>query len=85
MDFYPRAGQLSGSVLDLTAFANYVDYDKDFNGNDKGSVIYRGAYAGEGSNPGWKLRDAMKVGGPSNPAGDISVPSTPSGVSVTVN
>jgi hypothetical protein len=55
MDFYPLAGRCQGSSLDLSLFAGNADYDRDFNGTGKGSFAFRGAYAGEGENPGWQL------------------------------
>ena len=55
MDFFPRRGRVRGTPLDLSQFAAELDYDRDFNGISKGSRVFRGAYAGEGANPGWPL------------------------------
>lgn len=55
MDFYPLTGQCQGAAMDLAAFASDTDYDRDFNYTSKGSFTFRGAYAGEGENPGWQL------------------------------
>ena len=53
MDFYPRAGKATGTALDLSKFDGNSDYSLDFNGMDKGATaLFRGAYAGEGVNPG---------------------------------
>jgi len=61
MDFYPLAGQCQGSAIDLSAFAQNTDYDRDFNETVKGGRTFRGAYAGEGANhPGWPLDDGIK-------------------------
>jgi hypothetical protein len=64
MDFYPVAGQCQGGPLDLSTFETDADYSVDFNGRSKveakGAVVYRGAYAGETSNPGWELRAGVK-------------------------
>lgn len=60
MDFYPVAGQAEGTALDLDAFSTHVDFDVDFNGGDKGTRTFRGAYAGDGTNPGWQLGQAIK-------------------------
>jgi hypothetical protein len=60
MDFYPVAGQAEGAALDLDAFSAHVDFDVDFNGDDKGARTFRGAYAGDGTNPGWQLDEAIK-------------------------
>lgn len=67
MDFYPRAGKATGTALDLSAAAGDGDYDKDFNGTSKGGFVFRGAYAGEGKNPGWAPVDGPKGGGASAP------------------
>ncbi len=87
MDFYPKAGRLKGTALDLSKMTGQVDYNRDFNGTSKGAFEYRGAYAGEGSNPGWKLTNAIKnstgstipPGGGSN---DSTAPARPSGLRV---
>ncbi len=63
MDFYPLAGALTGSALDLAAFAGDTDYDLDFNCSPKADFTFRGAYAGEGTNPGWQLAMEQKPGG----------------------
>ena len=69
MDFYPRAGSAAkGTALDLSTFAPDTDFDRDFNGTPKGSpALYRGAYAGEGTNPGWMLGASIKQGGGASP------------------
>lgn len=65
MDFYPLAGQCQGGPLDISDFHADTDYSLDFNGAAKvaakGWVAFRGAYAGEGSNPGWELRAGVKA------------------------
>jgi hypothetical protein len=70
MNFYPLAGQCQGAPLDLSDFHTDSDYSLDFNGASKvaakGAALYRGAYAGERSNPGWELRAGLKA--PSPPA-----------------
>lgn len=65
MDFYPLSGELQGPPLALSSFTNHSDYDSDFNGTSKGDFSFRGAYSGEGPNPGWLLARERKVGGPS--------------------
>jgi len=65
MDFFPLVGQCQGAALNLTPFAGQTDYDRDFNGTSKGSFVFRGAYAGEGTNPGWALNAGLKGGGSS--------------------
>lgn len=60
MNFYPLAGKAQGSPLNLAPFASDVDYKLDFNGHSKGTLVYRGAYAGSGTNPGWDLRAALQ-------------------------
>ncbi|HEU0114927.1 MAG TPA: hypothetical protein VFQ80_09625, partial [Thermomicrobiales bacterium] len=61
MDFYPLAGKAKGAALDLSKFAADPDYLLDFNGASKGApAVFRGAYAGEGANRGWRLQAAIK-------------------------
>jgi len=66
MSFYPipGPGAEQGPPLDLSPFASQIDYDKDFNGTPKnrfsGKTVFRGAYAGEGINPGWKVQAGIK-------------------------
>jgi hypothetical protein len=74
LDLYPLPGQCQGSALDLALFASNSDSDLDFNGSSKTARLYRGAYAGSGTNPGWQLTNDLKVGGPS--AG-VSAPAAP--------
>lgn len=60
MDFYPRAGRCQGPALDVSPFSADRDVDRDFNCAPRGSRTFRGAYAGEGSNPGWRIVAARK-------------------------
>ncbi len=63
MDFYPKAGKATGAALDLSSVATDTGYDRDFNGTAKAGFTYRGAYAGEGENPGWPLGDGLENAG----------------------
>ncbi len=84
MDFYPLPGKGTGSALDMTAYTGQIDYNFDFNGQSKGTFIYRGAYAGSGTNPGWRLNNALKVGGPSSGVPlDNQAPNPPTDLKVT--
>ena len=60
MNFYPLVGKAEGTPLDLSPFTSNTDYNLDFNRTSKGTVAFRGAYAGAGSNPGWHLQAAIK-------------------------
>lgn len=60
MDFYPLPGPVAGTPLDLSMFAADVAPGCDFNGASKGDRTFRGAYAGDGTNPGWKLASEIK-------------------------
>jgi hypothetical protein len=62
MDFYPKAGKATGAPMDLSPAAMDTAYDRDFNGTSKDKFTFRGAYAGEGANPGWPLGDGVKMG-----------------------
>src|SRR4029079_9822634 len=60
MDFFPKAGSaLQSTPIDLATANADADYDRDFNGTQK-DFTYRGAYQGEGTNPGWALQDGKK-------------------------
>lgn len=63
MDFYPLPGAATGSAIDLSPFAGDTDRDLDFNCSPKGDATFRGAYAGEGTNPGWRLAMDRKPSG----------------------
>jgi hypothetical protein len=77
MDFYPLVGKCQGQPLDLSDFHTDIDYSVDFNYTSKveakGAVVYRGALAGEGSNPGWELRAGVKAPIPPAPMRRASV------------
>lgn len=66
MDFYPKTGcpGCSGAPLAMARFTSETDYDRDFNGASKAGHTFRGAYAGQGVNPGWRLQRDLKTGGP---------------------
>lgn len=70
MNFYPLAGKATGTPIDLSTVATDTDYAVDFNGTSKGTFTYRGAYAGEGTNPGWQIDAGLKQGGGSGPGAD---------------
>jgi MYXO-CTERM domain-containing protein len=62
MDFYPKTGSaLKAAAMDYSGVQTDTDYDLDFNGTQK-NFSYRGAYQGEGTNPGWALADDFKSG-----------------------
>jgi hypothetical protein len=67
MNFYPLPGQAQGAPIDLSIFATQTHFDRDFNRTPKGDGRYRGAYAGEGQNPGWQLAAARKPAAASGP------------------
>lgn len=51
-DAYPLPGALRGPAIDVAALAGLTDRDLDFAGQVRDWTL-RGAYASEGSNPGW--------------------------------
>jgi len=69
-DFYPLPGKCQGTPIELTSFQSDSDYTLDFNGKSKiqakANTVFRGAYADEGQNSGWKLQAGLKA--PSPPA-----------------
>lgn len=60
LDLFPKVGSaLKQGAADLSGLDAYPDWNKDFNGNTH-DASFRGAYSGEGSNPGWVLALALK-------------------------
>src|SRR5215203_656302 len=59
LDLYPKTGQLRGTSIDLTFLSSLLEWDRDFNGLSRISN-YRGAYSGDGVNPGWQPALAIK-------------------------
>lgn len=80
-DFYPKVGMLSGTIINTSTFNNYSDWDKDFNGTQRANFTFRGAYFGEGSNPGWlpKLEEKVITATPST---SDAPPFAPTGLQV---
>ncbi len=54
MDLFPLVGTLQGSPVSTSNIDAYTDWDRDFNGTPF-DLAFRGAYSGEGTNPGWAL------------------------------
>jgi hypothetical protein len=60
LDLYPKVGSgLKQGQVYLTGLNDCPDWDKDFNLAPR-DPAYRGAYSGEGTNPGWALGLAIK-------------------------
>ena len=60
MDFYPKPGSaLHGALVALGSVKADTDYDRDFNSVQR-DFTYRGAYQGEGVNPGFVLDAKLK-------------------------
>jgi hypothetical protein len=59
LDLYPKTGQLLGTAIDLSFLSSLVDWNRDFNGLSR-IASYRGAYSGDGVNPGWVPALAIK-------------------------
>ena len=73
MDFYPLPGMRSKvkpaaggppNQFTLNQFQNETDFDRDFNYEytppGVAKTVFRGAYLGQGTNPGWQLQDGIK-------------------------
>jgi hypothetical protein len=58
-DPYPRPGMLRGAALSTPEFSAFTEFDRDFNRALRDWTL-RGAYSGEGSNPGWRPAIAIK-------------------------
>ncbi|MFN7971068.1 MAG: hypothetical protein U0166_01750 [Acidobacteriota bacterium] len=52
LDLYPRVGTMSGPPISPTGINTFENWNVDFNGKLHGGT-FRGAYDGEGTNPGW--------------------------------
>jgi hypothetical protein len=76
MDFYPALScpGCNATPLDLLPFALETAYNLDFNGGSKGGYQFRGAYAGQGTNPGWRLQAERK---PLGASGSDTIPPGP--------
>ncbi|HYG63420.1 MAG TPA: hypothetical protein VEL74_12620 [Thermoanaerobaculia bacterium] len=59
LDLYPKSGQLQSLSFITSFLTGYLDWDKDFNGQVH-LPTFRGAYSGDGVNPGWKPALAIK-------------------------
>jgi hypothetical protein len=80
LDLYPLPGMLTGALIDTSALSAYTDWNRDFNASVR-DQSFRGAYSGEGSNPGWQLALDMKnsvASGPSPPT--VSLAAMPTSV-----
>jgi len=61
MDFFPiSGGKALGTAFDMSVFTQYTDANKDFNSQLRPDTLMRGAYGGQGTNPGWKLNRGIK-------------------------
>jgi hypothetical protein len=60
LDCFPLPGKLRASPLDANLFKPYLEYGRDFNGRPQDGS-WRGAYAGEGKNPGWHFSLSKKT------------------------
>jgi hypothetical protein len=69
LDLYPKTGQLQGSAIDYSAVSGQRDYDRDFNYRSR-IATYRGAYSGDGVNPGWTPALAIKPA-PATSSGNV--------------
>jgi hypothetical protein len=53
LDLYPLSGKLQGTAVDLGFLTGLLDTNADFNGLSR-LTTFRGAYSGDGANPGWQ-------------------------------
>ncbi len=80
LDLYPRPGKLKGEPIPAHLFNYFPGWNRDFNDRlRKGNL--RGAYGGEGVNPGWRLAATPKPydlrGGPAKRGSSINHVETP--------
>ena len=81
LDLYPKAGRLTGTALDLAPLQAFTDGRVDFNSNTRQGT-FRGAYEGEGANPGWKLALSRKPAAGTTPAPAVTLTADPAQVSL---
>jgi hypothetical protein len=83
LDLFPKAGQLTATATDLAQFSGFTDGTRDFNGAAR-TGVHRGAYEGDGSNPGWRLALSIKppAGSTSPPAPIVTLSADPATVSL---
>jgi hypothetical protein len=73
LDVYPQLGKVTGEPLATDSFTgHFTEWDKDFNGSRR-EWVFRGAYSGEGVNPGWLPKLQRKPPVPFNQPSNASV------------
>jgi len=82
LDLFPKLGMVTGPPLATDSFSGqFTDWNLDFNGSPR-DFRFRGAYAGEGQNPGWLPTLQRKpFNQPSNP--DTTAPAAPTNLEAT--
>lgn len=60
LNLYPKAAMLKKAALDMSSVSAWPDANRDFNGAAY-DPAFRGAYSGEGTNPGWALAIGQKT------------------------
>jgi MYXO-CTERM domain-containing protein len=60
MVFYPLPSKVETGPIGPDQHISHTDHACDFNGASKKMFTFRGAYAGAGTNPGWKLANERK-------------------------
>ncbi len=66
LDLFPKPEKVTGRPIDTSLFHSFPDWNQDFNGNPR-QGHFRGAYAGEGKNPGWLPKLEIKPVRPTGP------------------
>jgi hypothetical protein len=59
LDLYPKPSKMIGAPIIADVLSNLLEWNKDFNGLSRLNT-FRGAYSGEGVNPGWQPVLAIK-------------------------
>lgn len=60
IDLYPLNNTLISNMVDQSSLNEFTDWNKDFSSNNHDGT-WRGAYAGQGTNAGWKLALTTKL------------------------
>lgn len=59
LNLLPKTNKLRGTQIDLKAFSEFPDFDRDFESEARDGR-YRGAYSAARSDPGWRLAVELK-------------------------
>ena len=59
LDLFPKSAKLRGPPIDMSSFARFEDWNRDFDGVPR-SATYRGAYEGKSGGAAWSPKLEQK-------------------------